>query len=154
MWGQNFITLQDKIEFTDIRSNIKFNGVLKDKKNDLTLSFLTERIEIDLTPLPYDQWQIGEHIENTNKEASLTYFSKLVFDIKNDTLEGTHAIIISQYGEIIFEKYFDRFTPSTPHDTWSLSKGFASAIVGIAITDQNLRVKICSSKTSLKSNTL
>lgn len=59
-------------------------------------------------------------------------------NIRNDTLERTHAVVISQYGETILEEYFAGFTQHTPHDTRSLSKSFASAITGIAIDDQIL----------------
>lgn len=138
MWGQNFKVRQNEIEFIDIRSNIKFRGTLNGNQIDLTLQFLDESTKIKLSPMPYNQWQIGQIIENKNEVSPSTRFPKLVTDIKNDILERTHSVVISQYGEIIFERYFDGFTSNTPHDTRSLSKSFASAIVGLTIADQKI----------------
>ncbi len=137
MWAQDFTLSDNNFAFIDIRSNLHFNGVLKEEKIDLTLDFLNESTEIELLPLPYEQWQIGDYPKTTDNRNS-SRLSKLVTDIKNDTLERTHAVVISQNGEIIFENYFDGFTLSIPHDTRSLSKSFASAMVGIAISDQKL----------------
>ncbi|MDT0554939.1 serine hydrolase domain-containing protein [Patiriisocius hiemis] len=137
MWGQDFKIGHDNFEFRDIRSNLNFNGKLKEQRIDLTLNFLKESTKIELSPLPYEQWLIGDYSESIDNSHS-SHFSKLVTDIKNDTLEGTHSVVISQYGEVIFETYFDGFTSSVPHDTRSLSKSFASALVGIAIAEQKL----------------
>ena len=138
MWGQDFRYSKNDFEFRDIRSNIKFTGVLKDEQIDLALHFLDESAKIELSPLPYDQWQIGQSSEIAAEESPPTLFSELVTNIRNDTLERTHAVVISQYGETILEEYFAGFTQHTPHDTRSLSKSFASAITGIAIDDQIL----------------
>ncbi|MCB0684382.1 MAG: serine hydrolase, partial [Saprospiraceae bacterium] len=138
MWGQDFRYSKNDFEFRDIRSDIKFTGVLKDEQIDLTLHFLDESAKIELSPLPYDQWQIGQSSEIAAEESPPTLFSELVTNIRNDTLERTHAVVISQYGETILEEYFAGFTQHTPHDTRSLSKSFASAITGIAIDDQIL----------------
>ncbi|MEE4259878.1 MAG: serine hydrolase [Bacteroidales bacterium] len=137
MWGQDFKIGHDNFEFRDIRSNLNFNGKLKEQRIDLTLNFLEESTKIELSPLPYEQWLIGDYSESIDNSLS-SRFSKLVTDIKNDTLEGTHSVVIFQYGEVIFETYFDGFTSSIPHDTRSLSKSFASALVGIAIAEQKL----------------
>ena len=138
MWGQDFRYSKNDFEFRDIRSDIKFTGVLKDEQIDLALHFLDESAKIELSPLPYDQWQIGQSSEIAAEESPPTLFSELVTNIRNDTLERTHAVVISQYGETILEEYFAGFTQHTPHDTRSLSKSFASAITGIAIDDQIL----------------
>lgn len=139
MLGQGFTTHQNEIEFSDIRSNILFKGVLKSEQIDLTLNFLNEKTKIKLRPLPFEQWEIGQSSESINNTTPSERFSKLITDIENDTLVGTHSVIISQHRQILFEQYFDGFTANTPHDTRSLSKSFASAITGIAILDQRLK---------------
>lgn len=139
MLAQDFGFSGNKIEFSDLRSNIKFNGVLKNKRIDLTLHFLGEFTQIELSPKPYDQWQIGQFSQKITGDSDSTRFSQLVADIQSDTLERTHSVVISQFGEIIFEKYFDGFTSNTPHDTRSLSKSFASAMIGIAIADHKIK---------------
>ena len=138
MLGQGLKTQRNEIHFTDIRSNINFSGLLQKKLIKLKLQFLNEYTTIQLSPLPYDQWEIGLVEAQKKTEPKDTRFSKLIADVKNDTLERTHSVVISQFGEIILEEYFDGFTSTTPHDTRSLSKSIASAMIGIAIADQKI----------------
>ncbi len=143
MFGQEFSNKKTEFEFIDIRSNIKFKGILKEGRIDLIFNFLNESTVIELSPLPYDQWEIGvPSLENKNPNSlrlSNNKFSRLLQDVVNDTLEGTHSVLISQKGEMIFEHYFDGFSANLPHDTRSLSKSFASALIGIAISKNILK---------------
>lgn len=141
MWGQEFKYKEDVFEFVDIRSDLNFQGHLLNGKIDLTFNFLNEEAKVELLPLPYNEWEIGhskeQNVNQNDVKLEAKTFSRLLTDILNDTLDGTHSVIISIDGNIIFEQYFDDFTPNTPHDTRSLTKSFASAITGIAIA-QNI----------------
>lgn len=122
--------------FVDIRSRIYFDGVLKDKEIKLSLKFLNESTILSMAPTPYDDWRIGQFdqtILNTVITQETERFDALTKAIKNDTLERTHSVIIAQNDTIIYERYFDGFTKATPHDTRSVAKSFASALVGMAI---------------------
>ncbi|MEL6672851.1 MAG: serine hydrolase [Bacteroidota bacterium] len=137
MFGMGFGRLANNDQqfiFRDIRSNIDFLGEAKNQKLHLKLSFLHETIDLTCSPLAYDQWQIGqpprEGVEPAIQDET---FAQLRKEMRLDSLEKTHGVVIAQGGEIIFEQYTHGFTPSTPHDTRSLSKSFASAILGIAI---------------------
>ncbi len=142
MYCQDFSVDQNTMQFRDIRTNILFKGVLKNGKIMLDLNFLNEKVSTELFRTPYDNWAIGEATaspeSNNEKLDSDQLLYKLIKDIASDTLERTHAVVISQSGKITFEHYFDGFTENTPHDTRSLSKSFAAAMIGIAIADEHL----------------
>ena len=110
MLGQGLKTQRNEIHFTDIRSNINFSGLLEKKLIKLKLQFLNEYTTIQLSPLPYDQWEIGIVEAQKKTKPKDTRFSKLIADVENDTLERTHSVVISQFGEIILEEYFDGFS--------------------------------------------
>ena len=138
MYGQDLVYRDKTINFRDIRSGIKFKGTLNDKKISLTCTFLKESTQIQLSPKPHDDWNLGySNLKKTDQQLIVKdnpLFKKLANDIQNDHLERTHSVVIAQNDEIIFEQYFDGFTANTPHDTRSLSKTFAGTMIGIAIS--------------------
>jgi len=135
-WARGFEWEEGEISFFDYFSNLKYKGDLKEKTIDLHAFFLNAKSTIRLEPLPFDQWEIGQARENTNTESSV--FANLVRDVKNNTLDNTHAIVVSQHNQIVFEEYFDGFTANTVHDVRSLAKTFAGTMTGIAIDDDQL----------------
>jgi len=141
MMSQDFILRKGAIQFKDIRSNIRLKGRLNEDRIDLVLNFLNEKTELILDRLPYDDWKIGQSdipsIKSSNSRSEEKRFDQLISDVQDDTLDGTHAIVIAEGGDVIFEEYFDGFTSNIPHDTRSLSKSFAAALMGIGI-DKNI----------------
>lgn len=47
----------------------------------------------------------------------------------------TEGLLIVQGGQIIYERYARGFTAEMPHLTWSVSKTFTNALVGLAVRD-------------------
>ena len=139
--GQEFRHQGKFFEFRDIRSNINFKGQLEDTYIDLSLRFLNEEAIIRLQPKPYEDWTIGQapELPVINGYSVEDQFPKLLEDLKNGHLEGTHGILITHKNKPIFEHYFEGFDTDTPHDTRSLSKSFATAMVGIAIDQELLK---------------
>lgn len=73
-----------------------------------------------------DGWELSDKPLN---------LSKMEEDILNNTLDGTETVLVAKNGKIVYENYFDNFSPTTPHDMRSASKSISSAIIGIAIDD-------------------
>ena len=48
---------------------------------------------------------------------------------------GTHAFIVVRDNQVLYEDYFNGFARDSLNTTWSLSKSFTSALVGIAISE-------------------
>ena len=48
---------------------------------------------------------------------------------------GTTAFIVIKDDKILYEKYFDDYTKATSHPSFSVSKSFISALIGIAIDE-------------------
>jgi CubicO group peptidase (beta-lactamase class C family) len=48
---------------------------------------------------------------------------------------GTHAFVVVRDNQVLYEDYFNGFTRDSLCTSWSLSKSFTSALVGIAISD-------------------
>jgi len=66
---------------------------------------------------------------SSNTQALESY----AFD--QDAKFQTDALVVIKGDEIIFEKYAHGFTQAKPHLLWSVSKSFASAMIGMAIAD-------------------
>ncbi|MEM9261847.1 MAG: serine hydrolase, partial [Bacteroidota bacterium] len=138
MLGQDFKSAGQHFSFRDIRSGLKFTGVLGEKQIELTMAFLLEELTIAMYPTEYSTWRIGQpdpgavpHLVRQEDKR----FDQLTQDILSDTLEQTHAVLIQQNGKNIYEHYFDGFDEKVTHDTRSVAKSFASAILGAAIAD-------------------
>jgi CubicO group peptidase (beta-lactamase class C family) len=48
---------------------------------------------------------------------------------------GTHAFIVARDNQMLYEEYFNGFARDSLCTSWSLSKSFTGALVGIAISD-------------------
>ncbi|MFT5892913.1 MAG: CubicO group peptidase (beta-lactamase class C family) [Dokdonia sp.] len=52
---------------------------------------------------------------------------------------GTTAFIVVKDDQILYEKYFDDYTKATDHPSFSVSKSFISALIGIAIEEGHIK---------------
>ncbi|MCT4579913.1 MAG: beta-lactamase family protein [Flavobacteriales bacterium] len=52
---------------------------------------------------------------------------------------GTKAFIIIRNDSILYEKFFDNYTKNTLHSSFSISKSFVSALIGIAIDEGKIK---------------
>ncbi len=51
---------------------------------------------------------------------------------------GTTAFMVLKDDQILYEKYFDDYTKNTDHPSFSVSKSFISALIGIAIEEGHI----------------
>lgn len=129
-WCDNFQKENDDISFTDFKTGLQFKGKLAPTKILLGIYLGNHLIaEVDLKKSTTD-WKIGG-LKTDNKTSTLQ-LTKLENLISKDSLPNTHSVLISRNGKLIYEKYFDGYTATTPHDMRSASKSISSAIVGIA----------------------
>ncbi|MBX2815782.1 MAG: serine hydrolase [Saprospiraceae bacterium] len=138
MLAEQFRIEENRISFVDLRSQIHFEGTLGDQVIHMRLRFLNEELFLDMRPSDRRQWALGKGSGASYSEVADSRFERLVRDIESDTLERTHAVVISEEDSIVFEHYFDDFAKDVLHDTRSAAKSFASAIVGIAIDERLL----------------
>jgi len=68
---------------------------------------------------------------NTNPKI----INKLITDIKNEKIQNIHSILILKDDYLITEEYFGGQKKSDIHYTASISKSFASTLLGIAIDE-------------------
>ncbi len=150
LFAQNFRIEKNRIYFTDIRSGMNFIGHFRDKKTmTLSVDFLGSRLQIELSPYDSANWKLGEVHHQAKIYTSpndIEEFYDLTQAIELDTLERTHAVLISKRRKIIYEAYFDGFDKNILHDTRSVAKSFVSALVGTAIKNnvlqsENLQIK-------------
>lgn len=52
---------------------------------------------------------------------------------------GTTAFIVIKNDHILYERYFDDYTKATDHPSFSVSKSFISALIGIAIEEGHIK---------------
>ena len=60
-------------------------------------------------------------------------FDPEAIDVSARGLPRLHSLIVSQRGEVIFERYYNRATAARPANVKSASKSVIAALVGIAI---------------------
>lgn len=65
--------------------------------------------------------------------ADPAFIDELVSDIRAEKIRNIHGLIILKDDKIITEEYFDEFSRNKLHYTASVSKSFASALLGLAI---------------------
>jgi CubicO group peptidase (beta-lactamase class C family) len=137
-WCNNFKKHKDTVSFTDYFTELNFKGVLKPSEIILNVS-LGENV---VTQISYKRANENNNQSNTKYlklddgwtllDKPLT-LSKMEEDILNNTLDGTESVLVAKNGKIVYENYFDGFSPTTPHEMRSASKSISSAIIGIAI---------------------
>jgi CubicO group peptidase (beta-lactamase class C family) len=82
--------------------------------------------------------QTGEtlFVERANPDkvgVDSNLISKLIYDIKTDKIKNIHSLLIIKYDKLIVEEYFGDFSQGRLQYTASVSKSFASTLLGIAI---------------------
>jgi CubicO group peptidase (beta-lactamase class C family) len=99
----------------------------------LELSVIKPKIEENRIAIqavqPGSGWKISKEAYDTEKirQLNLKIAENLYKDIK--------SIVVIKNGKILIEEYFGGATRATLHDTRSVGKSFASAMMGIAIND-------------------
>ena len=59
--------------------------------------------------------------------------------VKPDSI-SLHSIMILKNGEVVYEKWFNDYTPEKPHAMFSVSKTFTATAVGLAINEGKLNL--------------
>ena len=56
-----------------------------------------------------------------------------------------HSVLMLRGNDIFFERYFEPFTPQTPHRMYSITKSFVSIAIGCLIDEGKLHLddRIC-----------
>lgn len=78
--------------------------------------------------------------QNNVVPATISYKKKTAVPFE-EVLEksGTTAFLIVKDDQILYEKYFDDYTKATDHPSFSVSKSFISALIGIAIDEGHIK---------------
>ena len=169
-WCANFNKNNDTILFSDFKTGLQFNGVLKSSEILLSINLDTQTITKVSFKKTENDWNIGNLSSNNNSQindgwklsTNQLLLPKMENDINSKELDKTESVVIAKNGEVIYENYFAGFNAVTPHDMRSASKSISSAIVGVTIdnkliksTDQSiyefLPEKYQNTKDSLKS---
>lgn len=131
-WCGNFQKEGDKLRFFDLKIGLNFEGKLLGNAIELEIR-LGDHIISKVSLEKYNQdWSFSKFADEEfdfSEEADLRKLESLIV---KDSLINTHSVLISQKGEMIYEKYFHGYNQNLPHDTRSGSKSISSAIVGIA----------------------
>lgn len=59
--------------------------------------------------------------------------------VSPDTI-ALHSIMIVRHGEVLLERWFNEYTPETPHAMYSVSKTFTATAVGLAISEGKMAI--------------
>ena len=69
-----------------------------------------------------------------NQAMDVVKLSQIMDYIDEENLD-MHSLIVVRNGYIVLEEYWGRYKPYTVHDTYSVTKSFTSALIGIAMRE-------------------
>ncbi len=134
--GQEAFSNGEHILKIEIRPYLKLTETLVGSIiADGTLKIMVPEIKINekhvkVQPIkPLNDWQIST--ETFDK----SYIESLNRKIAINTFKDITSIVVIKDGKLLVEEYFNGSNRNTLHDTRSVGKSFASAILGIAIKD-------------------
>lgn len=148
-WCGDFKKNKNVISFTDLKTGLRFKGLLSESKILLDVLLADNLVtQIALKPSK-ENWEIGQYkvdVKSKNyaflndgwKISTLNHLDKELLrkmedSINSNALEHTHSVLIARKGILVYENYFSGYTSSIPHDMRSASKSISSAIIGITI---------------------
>lgn len=71
--------------------------------------------------------------------VSIDRLDRLSARIEDGELGGVHSLLVLRSGELVFERYFDRWSADRLHEMQSISKSVVSLAVGIALERGEIR---------------
>ena len=80
---------------------------------------------------PTRAWPEAERARSPAVDALLAQ----AFDEPIGELGETHAVVVVQGGQLVFERYAPAFGPGVTCPSWSMAKSLVHALVGIAVAD-------------------
>ncbi|MCY1083049.1 serine hydrolase domain-containing protein [Archangium lansingense] len=110
---------------------------------------LPARAECPSRPTPTEDWPDGRAEAAAAKPAQIQALEDYAFKLEGEDKERkgvrTDGVVIIHKGRVVYERYGRGFDASKRHLSWSVSKSFTSALVGIAMerTALSLDDSIC-----------
>ena len=130
-WCGNFRKQNDSIFFSDFKTGMEFKGKLFPESIALGIYLGNNLItQIDLKR-SQSKWKIGGFPSKDDSDSQLQ-LAEMESLILSDSLEGTHSVLVSKRGKLIYEKYFHGYNANISHDMRSASKSISSCIAGLA----------------------
>lgn len=156
-WASDFNMKGDTLFFRDENTGFRYQAILMDHRIDLNMYFSDVHItQISLTKTELD-WDPAVDFEGVSHQQSMetppdlndgwntesagnynvdiSELERMIADIQSGALVNVHSVLIAKENKLVFERYFDGFNASIPHDLRSASKSISSAMIGIAIED-------------------
>lgn len=91
------------------------------------------------TPWPTERWPRGDLVcANAARLGRL--FDEAWGPQRRAELGQTHALLLIQDGQLVFDHYGDGFAADQTHASWSMAKSVTQALVGILVRDGKLDI--------------
>ncbi|MBE2219285.1 MAG: serine hydrolase [Ignavibacteria bacterium] len=120
------------------QTDVITGNIIAEGEIDITLKkpFVSAE-QIEVQPIaPAEGWNVSN--ENYNKEL----IRELNRKILQNSFKQITGIVVIKNGNLLLEEYFNGAGRDSLHDTRSVGKSFASAIMGIAIADGYIKNEI------------
>lgn len=138
--GQDALAGGEHLLRIEIRPYLKLNETIAgDIIADGQIRIIVPEVKVDnalvsVQPIAdLNDWQISDY----NYDISL--IEELNRKIADKTFKDITSIVVIREGKLLIEEYFNGAGRNTLHDTRSVGKSFASAIMGLAISDGHLK---------------
>lgn len=88
-------------------------------------------------PWPTQEWPQGSAPPAIGHDR---FRELLAAAFKGDVVGATHALLITQGGKLIFERYGEGFGPQATYPSWSKAKSITQALVGLLVGEGRLDI--------------
>lgn len=88
---------------------------------------------------PNSKWVVSSLSKEGLSPEKFAKFEKYLFD--KSTGYSTDSVVIIKNGSLVYERYENGFHKEMPHRIWSCSKSFSSALIGISISKNLLKLE-------------
>ncbi len=138
--GQDALAAGDHLLRMEIRPYLKLNEtIVGDIIAEGQIRIIVPEVRVDdalvsVQPIAdLNDWQISDY------RFDISRIEELNRKIADKTFKDITSIVVIREGKLLIEEYFNGAGRNTLHDTRSVGKSFASAIMGLAISDGHLK---------------
>jgi CubicO group peptidase (beta-lactamase class C family) len=103
------------------------------------IELVVPKIDVPETKLAVQKIQPGSGWIVSNESIDSSKIRDLNRQIAINRLKKVTSVVVIKNGKLLLEEYFNGADRSTLHDTRSVGKSFASALIGLAIKEKHLK---------------
>lgn len=118
-----------------VRCSPSSGGVGVVPENPAELNRTGEYLSKSAVPVPGRSWRVVDEDRSGINPVARERLGRFLFPENTEGTIQTDGVVVVKDGIIVYERYSNGYQVDQPHLTWSVSKGFLGALVGIAVKE-------------------